>query len=139
MNLVSDLCGQLHGLLQRFKEQKLKVGVDLRTSKHQIRELKSFMEDEPTLELDEDRQHEIVLASDNEDTCIDMETLKHMLQGCLEEKLRLKKDVTRLCLSLGESQSQVQVLTTMHSAMNLQLHTIVQRCDDSKYFEQVQN
>ena len=136
MNLVSDLCGQLHGLLQRFKEQKLKVGVDLRTSKHQIRELKSFMEDEPTLELDEDRQHETVLASENGDTCIDMEALKQMLQGCLEEKLRLEKDVTRLSLSLGESQSQLQVLTTRHSTMNPQLHTKVQGWEDSQNFDQ---
>ena len=131
-NLVSDLCGQLDGLLQRVKEEKLKVAVDLSTSKHQIRESRSFMEDEPTLELDEDRQHETVLASENGD----MEALKQMLQGCLEEKLRLEKDVTRLSLSLGESQSQLQVLTTRHSTMNPQLHTKVQGWEDSQNFDQ---
>ena len=135
-NLVSDLCGQLDGLLQRVKEEKLKVAVDLSTSKHKIRESRSFVEDEPTVELDEDRQHETVLASENGDTCINMEALKQMLQGCLEEKLRLEKDVTRLSLSLQESQSQLQVLTTRHSTMNPQLHTKVQGWEDSQNFDQ---
>lgn len=135
-NLVSDLCGQLDGLLQRVKEEKLKVAVDLSTSKHQIRESRSCMEDEPTLELDKDRQHETVLASESRDTCIDMEALKQVLQGCLEEKLRLEKDVTRLSLSLEESQSQLQVLTTRHSTMNPQLHTKVQGWEDSQNFDQ---
>lgn len=135
-NLVSDLCGQLDGLLQRVKEEKLKVAVDLSTSKHQIRESRSFMEDEPTLDLDKDRQHETVLASENGDTCIDMEALKQMLQGCLEEKLRLEKDVTRLSLSLEESQSQLQVLATRHSTMNPQLHSKVQGWEDSQNFDQ---
>lgn len=135
-SLVSDLCGQLDGLLQRVKEEKLKVAVDLSTSKHQISESRSFMEDGPTLELDKDWQPATVLASENVDSCIDMEALKQMLQCCLEEKLRLEKDVTRLSLSLEESQSQLQVLTTRHSTMNPALHTKVQGWEDSQNFDQ---
>lgn len=137
-NLVSDLCGQLDGLLQRVREEKLKVAVDLSASEHHIRESRSFVEDEPTLELDKDQEHEIVLASENGDgeTCISMETLKEMLQGCFEEKSKLEKDVTRLSLCLEESQSQLQVMTTRHSTKNPELRTKVQGWEDSQNFDQ---